>query len=234
VLKIENLFVCAGGKEIIKNLSLCVKKKEKHVIFGPNASGKTTLATAIMGIPSCKITSGKIFFNGKEITKLSIAERAKLGIFLAFQNPPQIRGVTVGNLMNILSKHGEKILQKVQLNKDIASRELGIGFSGGERKRLEIAQAFAVKPNLLILDEVDSGVDIESLKLIGSAINKFLEQNETTLIAITHYGYLLNYLNFDVAHVMIKGRIACSGEPKKIWEEIEKRGYRWCERCLKK
>jgi Fe-S cluster assembly ATP-binding protein len=234
MLKIENISVSVGGKEIIRNLSLNVKRKERHVIFGPNASGKTTLAMTLMGIPSYKITSGKIFFEGKEITKLSIVDRARLGIFLAFQNPPQIRGVTVNSLMQILSNGGKEILQKVYLNEDIWSRELGVGFSGGEKKRLEIAQAFAMKPKLLILDEIDSGVDIESLMLISKEINKFLKKNKVSVIAITHYGYLLDYLNFDKAHVMMKGQIACSGEVKKIWKTISKEGYKRCEKCLKK
>jgi Fe-S cluster assembly ATP-binding protein len=234
MLKIENISVSVGGKEIIRNLSLNVKRKERHVIFGPNASGKTTLAMTLMGIPSYKITSGKIFFEGKEITKLSIVDRARLGIFLAFQNPPQIRGVTVNSLMQILSNGSKEILQKVYLNEDIWSRELGVGFSGGEKKRLEIAQAFAMKPKLLILDEIDSGVDIESLRLISKEINKFLKKNKVSVIAITHYGYLLDYLNFDKAHVMMKGQIACSGEVKKIWKTISKEGYKRCEKCLKK
>jgi Fe-S cluster assembly ATP-binding protein len=234
MLKIENISVSVGGKEIIRNLSLNVKRKERCVIFGPNASGKTTLAMTIMGIPSYKITSGKIFFEGKEITKLSIVERAKLGIFLAFQNPPQIRGVTVNSLMQIFSEESKEILQKVYLDENIGSRELGVGFSGGEKKRLEIAQAFAIKPKLLILDEIDSGVDIESLRLIGKEINKFLERNKVSVITITHYGYLLDYLNFNKAHVMIKGQIACSEEVKKIWKTISKEGYKRCEKCLKK
>ena len=234
MLKIENISVSVGGKEIIRNLSLNVKRKERHVIFGPNASGKTTLAMTIMGIPSYKITSGRIFFEGREITKLSIFERAKLGIFLAFQNPPQIRGVTVNSLMQILSKETKGILRKVYLDENIGLRELGVGFSGGEKKRLEIAQAFAMKPKLLILDEIDSGIDIESLKLIGKEINKFLERNKVSVIAITHYGYLLDYLNFNKAHVMIRGQIACSGNVKKIWKIISKEGYKWCEKCLRR
>jgi Fe-S cluster assembly ATP-binding protein len=234
MLKIENISVSVGEKEIIRNLSLNVKRKERHVIFGPNASGKTTLAMTIMGIPSYKITSGKIFFEGREITKLSIVERAKLGIFLAFQNPPQIRGVTVNSLMQILSAESKEILHKVYLDENIGSREIGVGFSGGEKKRLEIAQAFAMKPKLLILDEIDSGIDIESLRLIGKEINKFLERNKVSVIAITHYGYLLDYLNFNKAHVMIRGQIACSGNVKKIWKTISKEGYKWCEKCLRK
>lgn len=235
MLQIQDLSVSVDGREILKNINLHIKKGERHVIFGPNASGKTTLAMTLIGIPTYKVTSGRIVFEDKDLTKLSIVERARLGIFLAFQNPPQIRGMKVGSLIQLLTKEkAESILQRVYLDENILTRELGVGFSGGEKKRLEIAQTFAIKPKLLILDEIDSGVDIESLRLIGSQINKFLKQNKVTLLAITHYGYILDYLDATKAHVMIKGRIACSGNPKKIWKQIAKRGYKWCEECLKR
>lgn len=234
MLKIQNLSVSVDGKKILSNINLNIKKGERHLIFGPNASGKSTLALTIMGIPNYKVVSGKIIFNGKEITKLSITERAKLGIFLAYQSPPEIRGVKLGSLLELFTKNPKNILKKVYLDESFLIREMGVGFSGGEKKRSEIAQLLARKPKLLIIDEIDSGVDLESLKLIGNEIKKFLKQNKISLLAITHYGYILEYLEPHKAHVMVNGRIACSGEPNKIWRQISSRGYKWCERCLKK
>lgn len=233
MLSIKNLSVRLGEKEILKNLNLEVKKGERHVIFGPNATGKSTLASVIMGIPNYKIMNGKIFFEKKDITNLPMNKRAKLGIFLAFQNSPEIRGLKINSLLQLLTKDNPKeILRKAYLDESFLHRDLH-GFSGGEKKRIEIAQAFAVKPKLLIIDEIDSGVDIESLKLIGNEIRKFLKETKSALIAITHYGHILEYLEPHKAHVMISGKIACSDKPDYIWGKIMKRGYGWCERCPK-
>lgn len=234
MLEIRNLSVSVNGKQILKNVNLKIRKGERHIAFGPNASGKTTLAMTIMGIPPYEVDSGKILFEGKDITKLSITERAKLGIFVTYQSPPAIRGVRMGPLLGLLNREDpERLLERVYLSRDFMTRELGIGFSGGEKKRSEIAQAFAAKPKLLILDEFDTGIDIESLKLIGNEIRGFLRREKTTLLAITHYGHVLEYLEPDTAYVMVRGQIACYGRPDTIWEQIAAKGYGWCEECVK-
>jgi len=164
-----------------------------------------------------------------------VTERAKLGIFVTYQSPPAIRGVRLGSLLGFLTKEDpEKLLEKVYLSRDFANRELGVGFSGGEKKRSEIAQAFGVKPKLLILDEIDTGIDIESLKMIGNEIKGFLRRERTTLLAITHYGHVLEYLEPDTAYVMVRGQVACYGRPDRVWEQIAAKGYGWCEECVKK
>lgn len=234
MLEIRNLCVSVHGKQILRNVNLKIRKGERQIIFGPNASGKTTLAMTLMGIPLYEVNSGKILFEGRDITKLSITERARAGIFVAYQSPPTIRGVRMGPLLALLTKEDpEKLLEKVYLSRDFVARELGVGFSGGEKRRAEIAQAFAAKPKLLILDEIDTGIDVESLKLIGNEIKGFLREEKTTLLAITHYGHVLEYLEPDTAYVMVRGQIACYGRPDIVWEQIAAKGYGWCEECLK-
>lgn len=236
-LSVENLSVSVGQKQILKNVNIYIKPAEKHVIFGPNSSGKSTLALTIMGMPKYNVTSGKIVFNGIDITSLSITERSKLGIFLAFQTPPEIRGVKLNSILELYKKEEseiDEILRRASLDTSLKYRELNVGFSGGEKKKSEIAQAMAIKPKLLILDEIDSGIDVESLKFIGKELNEFISQNKCSTLIITHYGHILEYLKPDIAHVMIRGRIACSGKPAKIWSQIAEHGYGWCEKCVKK
>jgi len=234
-LLIENLSASVENKKIINNLSLYVKPGERHIVFGPNAAGKSTLAQTVMGIPTYKVTSGKIYFNNIDITNLSITERSKLGIFLTYQSPPEVRGVKLGSILKLYTDENgiQNILNITSLDLEFINRELNVGFSGGEKKKSELAQAFAVKPKLLILDEIDSGVDIGSLKLVGSELSKFLHRYKCSSITITHYGYILEYLRPDIAHVMVKGQIACSGKPEYVWDQIMKEGYKWCEECLK-
>ena len=231
MLEIKNLTVFTADRKVLDNINLTIKAGERHVIFGPNGSGKSSLVLTIMGIPTFKIKSGEILFNGKNINKLTISQRAKMGIGLGFQNPPELRGVRLKYLLEIFG-NAEKNLKRVLLNPNLKDRDINVGFSGGEKKLSELAQLFAMNPRLLILDEPDSGVDMESLKLIGKEIKNFLKNN-SALLLITHYGYILKYLNPDKAHVMIRGKIACSGSPDKILNQIMKRGYRWCEKCPK-
>lgn len=223
MLEVKDLWVGVDGKEILKGVDLAIGDREKHVLFGPNGVGKSCLAMTIMGIPTYKITKGNIFFNGKEITSLSINERAAIGIGLAFQNPPAIRGVKLGDFLSLCGGDVDKNLEKSFLDRSFKDRDLNLGFSGGERKRSELAQLFAMKPELMLLDEIDSGVDIESLEILGREVNSFL--SERSSLIITHQGYILKYLKPDVAHVLVNGRIVHSGDFGEILHEIKEKGF---------
>ncbi|MEM2188257.1 MAG: Fe-S cluster assembly ATPase SufC [Nitrososphaerota archaeon] len=235
LLKIENLHVAVRDRLILKGVNLEVGDGEVHVIFGPNGSGKSTLAMAIMGHPEYRIVSGRIIFDGEDITEKPIDERARMGISIAFQNPPKLHGIRLKDLLaRIASENGvgEKFLEmvdKLNISREHLSRYVNVGFSGGEIKRCEIAQALASNPKLLILDEPDSGVDVENLELIGRFLSESL-RNRSALI-ITHHGHILRHLKPMKAHVLIDGMIACEGDPEQILSRIMRDGYRWCERC---
>lgn len=233
-LRIENLTVEISGKRVLEGVNLDVPKGETHVLLGPNGSGKTSLITSILGFPSCHILSGKIRFNGTDVTTMPTDERVKLGIGVAFQNPPQIRGVKLGDVLRHLTKgkvDEVKLAGTTNIPVDFFGRDLNLGFSGGELKRTEILQLLAQRPDFAIFDEPDSGVDVENLEVVGKAINEFLKKRSGLLI--THLGHILRYLKVDKAHVMFYGTVACSGKPTMIIDRIMKRGYKWCERCPK-
>jgi len=234
ILTIEDLTVKIAGKKVLNGLNLEVPEGETHVLLGPNGSGKTSLIMSILGFPSCRISSGRIRFNGTDITAMPTNERARLGIGVAFQNPPPIKGVRLGDVFRHLAK-GEadeiKLTRTTNIPMEFLERDLNVGFSGGELKRAEIFQLLAQRPSFAIFDEPDSGVDVENLKIIGKAISEFLKRRSGLLI--THLGHILRYVRADVAHVMFYGVIACSGEPSKIFNLIMKRGYKWCEKCPK-
>ena len=236
MLKIKDLVVEVDGKEILKGVNLEIGEGEVHAIFGPNGSGKSTLLAAIMGLPPYKIKKGKVVFKGKMINKLPIWERAKLGIGLAFQNPPEINL----KMKKLLEKIGKDELQeyvKKLKMEDYIERDINRGFSGGERKRAEILQIAAQKPDLLLLDEPESGVDMENIYIISKVINELLEKNKRirerkkSAIIITHTGYILDFINARLAHVMIDGKIICSGPPKEVLKNIKENGYENCEKC---
>ena len=232
ILTVENLTVKIAGKKVLDGVNLEVLEGETHVLLGPNGSGKTSLIMSILGFPTCRIVSGKIEFNGTDITAMSTDERAKLGIGAAFQNPPSVRGVKLGDVLRHLTK-GEvdeiKLAGTTNIPVDFFDRDLNLGFSGGELKRSEILQVLAQGPSFAIFDEPDSGVDVENLKVLGKAINEFLKERSGLLI--THLGHILRYVKADKAHVMFYGTIVCSGEPTRILDQIMKRGYKWCKRC---
>ncbi len=242
MLEIKDLTVEVEGKEIIKDLNLCIERGEVHVLFGPNGCGKTTLLLTILGFPSYKVKKGRIVFQDVDITDLPTNERVKLGMGVSFQHPPEIRGVKLGDMVNIaLGRKEGKIDETVvalgkRLNifEDFLNRDVNLGFSGGEIKRSEILQLLAQSPEFVMFDEPDSGVDVENIELIGELMNELLgrekipSQRERAGLIITHSGFILRYIKPDRAHVMIGGRMACSGIPDEISREIMEEGF---ERC---
>ncbi len=238
LLKIENLRVAVENKEIINGLNLNVGRGEFHIVMGPNGSGKSTLALALMGHPKYEIKEGKIEFEGKEIVGLSPDERARRGIFMAFQHPEEIEGVKIIDYLRLLLekvkgmeplKAQEIIAKKAKelwFSPDMLHRYINVGFSGGERKRFEILQALLLEPKLLILDEPDSGVDVDSLSLISLKMREFHKRGMAILL-ITHYGRILQHIDPKIVHVHIlkEGRIVLSGKEELV-ERIEKEGFK--------
>ncbi len=243
MLEVKNLFVKVEGKEILKGINLKVNAGEVHAIMGPNGSGKSTLAQVLAGKEEYEITKGEVIFNGKNLFDLSTEDRAREGIFLAFQYPVEIPGVSNTNLLktalNEIRKYrGEEELDTmdflslikdrmklVELDQSLLSRSVNEGFSGGEKKRNEIFQMAVLEPKLSILDETDSGLDIDALRIVANGVNK-LKTKDTSTIVVTHYQRLLNYIVPDFVHVLYKGRIVKSGG-KELAMELEEKGYDW-------
>jgi len=236
---IENLHATIEGKPILKGLSLTINRGEVHALMGPNGSGKSTLSNVLMGHPKYQITQGKITFKGQDITTLRTDERAKRGLFLAFQYPLAIPGVPVSKFMRMsLQSLKGKDLSLTQFAKDLKEKmaEIGIersfstryineGFSGGEKKRHEILQFSLLQPEMAILDETDSGLDIDALKVVSSRIQK-ARSPERGILLITHYQRILNYIEPDFVHVLADGRIIKSGN-KELAHKLEEKGYDW-------
>jgi Fe-S cluster assembly ATP-binding protein len=241
LLEVKNLSTSIEGKEILKGVNLKIKKGEVHAIMGPNGSGKTTLAKIIAGASQGYKIKGKISFLGKDLFKMKVEERAKKGIFLAFQNPIEIPGVSISTLLRTslneiciaqkkpilepdnFSKEIEKAAKVLGLKKDFFSRGINEGFSGGEKKKNEILQIIVLKPKLAILDEIDSGLDIDSLKKVAKALG-LVKNKDMTLLIITHYQRILNYIKPNFVHIMSNGKIVRSGD-FKLALKIEKMGY---------
>jgi Fe-S cluster assembly ATP-binding protein len=239
ILEVRNLKVMIEDKVILKNVNLELTEKRNYVMFGPNGSGKTTLINAIMGLPQYKIVSGKIFFLGEDITGKSVEERSKLGLALAFQHPPDINGIKLSSLLKLcvgkeaeddFSGEEKELIDAFHLG-GFLDRDINVGFSGGERKRAEVLQMLLLKPSLLLLDEPDSGVDVESLKLIGGQIQRYVEESGSTALIVTHKGDILDYVNAKYACVLLKSIVYCFAEPKNIYETIKKSGYEDCVAC---
>ncbi len=223
------------GNKILNGINLEIEENETIVLLGPNGSGKTTLLKAIMGLSPIKIIKGNIIFNGKDITNLSIDEKAKLGIGMAFQSPPSIRGVRVKDILNRFGLKKEdfnEITKKFNFPLEFLERDLNVGFSGGEIKRIECMLLYNQKPKLALFDEPDSGVDIINLGIIGKSISNLLENNCSGII-VTHQGLILNYVEANKAYVLLNGKIVCSGEPMEVLKDISKEGYGKCEICKK-
>jgi len=234
ILQIKNLTVQANQKVILKDIDLDVEKNSTLILFGPNGSGKSTLIKTIMGISGYEIVKGDIFFEGKSIKSLPIHERARLGIGIMFQHPPKVRGVRLEQIANFLSSQEEKIKSLAcQLNLDkMFRRELNFDFSGGEMKRSELFQVILQQPKLLLLDEPESGVDLENISLMGGILDFFLKEQKPASLIITHTGYILDYIQATTGCVMIDGAIHCIGHPQEIFETIRKFGYERCRKCL--
>jgi Fe-S cluster assembly ATP-binding protein len=239
MLKIEDLYIEIDGQEIVKGLDLEVGKGEIHAIMGPNGSGKSTLANVLMGHPRYEVTGGSITFQGEDVFELEPDERAKLGMFLAFQYPSEVPGVSVANFLRtaVNSVREEelnpmemyRLLQEkmriMQMDSKFAERYLNEGFSGGEKKRNEILQMLMLDPKLAIMDETDSGLDIDALQVVAKGVNE-MKGPEFSAVIITHYQRILRYIEPDRVHVMLDGRLVTSGG-KELADDLEEKGYDW-------
>lgn len=244
VLEIKNLHVTVEDQQILKGVDLTIKSGEIHAIMGPNGSGKSTLCYALMGHPNYEITDGDVTFNGEDVLELSPDKRAHLGLFLGFQYPREVPGVTFGNFMrhsvNAINKANDadskpiapgvfyKTMQEgtegVKMDKSFIARSLNDGFSGGEKKRAEIVQMRVMKPKIAMLDEIDSGLDIDALKVVAHAIQKTHEENGMGVLLITHYQRILDYMTPHFIHIMVNGKIVKSGD-RELAGILEKEGY---------
>lgn len=244
-LEIKNLHVGIEGKEIVKGLNLTINPGEIHAIMGPNGTGKSTLSYALMGHPLYEVTEGEVWFKGQNILELEPDERSRLGIFLAFQYPVAIPGVTVANFLRSainarrraenpedkgipipeFRKMLKSKMEMLKMDQAFAGRYLNDGFSGGEKKRAEILQMATLQPNIAILDETDSGLDIDALRVVADGVNALMN-NEMGVLVITHYQRLLNYIKPHFVHVMMNGRIVESGGPD-LALHLEEHGYDW-------
>ncbi|MGL5272777.1 MAG: Fe-S cluster assembly ATPase SufC [Phocaeicola sp.] len=243
MLEIKDLHANINGKEILKGINLTIGKGEVHAIMGPNGSGKSTLSSVLVGNPSFEVTKGSVTFGGKDLLALSPEDRSHEGMFLSFQYPVEIPGVSMVNFMRAAVNEKRKYEGKeplnaseflklmrekravVELDNKLANRSVNEGFSGGEKKRNEIFQMAMLEPKLSILDETDSGLDIDALRIVAEGVNK-LKTSETSCIVITHYQRLLDYIKPDIVHVLYKGRIVKTAGPE-LALELEERGYDW-------
>ncbi|WP_347548952.1 Fe-S cluster assembly ATPase SufC [Pseudalkalibacillus hwajinpoensis] len=245
-LKIENLHVSIEGKEIIKGLNLEINGGEIHAVMGPNGTGKSTLASAIMGHPKYEITEGSVFLDNEDVLEMEVDERAKAGLFLAMQYPSEVSGVTNADFLrsaiNARREEGDEIslmkfikkldgkMAELDMGEEFAQRYLNEGFSGGEKKRNEILQLMMLEPKIAVLDEIDSGLDIDALKVVSKGVNAMRNEDFGCLI-ITHYQRLLNYITPDKVHVMMQGRIVKSGGAE-LAQRLESEGYEWIKQEL--
>lgn len=248
MLEIKDLHASINGKEILKGINLTVKEGEVHAIMGPNGSGKSTLSNVLVGHPAYEVTKGSVTFGGKDLLALSPEDRSHEGLFLSFQYPVEIPGVSMVNFMRAAVNEQRKykglptltaseflklMRQKreiVELDSKLANRSVNEGFSGGEKKRNEIFQMAMLEPKLSILDETDSGLDIDALRIVAEGVNK-LKTPQTSCIVITHYQRLLDYIKPDIVHVLYKGRIVKTAGPE-LALELEERGYDWIKKEL--
>jgi Fe-S cluster assembly ATP-binding protein len=246
LLTISDLRVDVEGRPVLRGVDLVVGPGETHVLLGPNGSGKTTLLNTIMGMPGYRVTEGRILFKGTDLDGLDIDERARLGIGLAFQRPPAVRGVKLRQLLEIAAHGhigsagaGDLLIEELEADlglERMVGREVNMGFSGGEIKRSEMAQLLAQSPDLALFDEPESGVDLDNIAVVGGAMRRLLkagkvQENLKSGLIVTHTGHILDYVNADVGHVLFQGRLACHGNPRDLFSEIAKMGYEKCVEC---
>ncbi|MEC0206507.1 Fe-S cluster assembly ATPase SufC [Paenibacillus lautus] len=243
---IEGLKATIEGKEILKGINLEMKGGEVHAIMGPNGTGKSTLASALMGHPKYEVTEGKVLLNDEDVLEMEVDERALAGLFLAMQYPSEISGVTnsdflrssinarrgEGNEISLIKfiRQMEGKMKELEMNPEFAHRYLNEGFSGGEKKRNEILQMMMLDPKIVVLDEIDSGLDIDALRIVANGVNA-MKSEERGFLIITHYQRLLNYITPDYVHVMMQGRIVKSGGPE-LAQRLEAEGYDWIKEEL--
>ena len=248
LLEVSGLHVSAGEKEILHGVDLTIGKDETHVLMGPNGTGKSTLGYAITGNPEYTVTAGKIVFDGEDITELPVNERAKKGIFLSFQNPLEVPGVTLSAFIRsaLEQKTGKRIrlwdfkkklaetMELLAMDASYAERDLNVGFSGGEKKKSEILQLMMLKPDLAILDETDSGLDVDAVRLASEGIREYQKENpDGALLIITHSTRILDALHVDATHIMVNGHIVASGDASLV-DKINREGYEEYEKLAQK
>ena len=238
ILRIEKLSVMAEEKELLRQVSLSMEEGETHVLLGPNGAGKSTLGYTIMGSPEYQVTGGRLYFRGEDVTEEGADKRAKRGIFLSFQNPIEIPGITLANFLRSALEQltGERIklfdfkkrmkaaMEVLQMDPSYGERDLNVGFSGGEKKKAEILQLLMLQPKLAILDETDSGLDLDAVKTVSRGIEEYQRLQGGTLLVITHNAKILEALKVDKTHVLVDGRIVAEGGPE-IVEEVGKNGF---------
>ncbi|MBR1764167.1 MAG: Fe-S cluster assembly ATPase SufC [Ruminococcus sp.] len=238
LLEIKDIHAAVEEKELLHGVSLSVGAGETHVLMGPNGAGKSTLGSTIMGSPEYSLTEGSILFDGEDITELSADKRAQKGLFLSFQNPIEIPGITLSNfLRNALEQRTGKriklfefkkqlraVMDVLQMDPAYADRDLNVGFSGGEKKKAEILQLLVLKPRLAILDETDSGLDVDAVKTVSKGVSEFQKDPQNSLIIITHNTKILEALKVDRTHILVNGKIAAEGGPELI-DEVNEQGF---------
>ena len=242
ILEINNLDVAIDGRKILHDVNLKVEMGETHVLFGPNGGGKSTLLMTIMGSPRYRVTDGSILYKGQNVVKLPIDERARLGIGMSVQRPPVIRGVKTRDLVEacLRNRTDDVTVDVIAEMADMAGfldRDINYGFSGGEVKRSEMMQLLAQSPELALLDEPESGVDLVNISLIGNLINDLLQKEhpmrdrKRSGLIITHTGHILDFVSASTGYVMLNGTIVCEGDPREILDTIKKKGYEECKKC---
>ncbi len=233
LLEVKDLFVSVAGKQILDGIALDIEKGNVLVLFGPNGSGKSTLLKTVMGIGGYSIVGGDVLFDGVSIANMPIEERAKMGIAIMFQHPPKVRGVKLSQIARMLCDDENLIQHYVEeLNLGyLFDRDLNVDFSGGEMKRAELLQILLSKPRLILLDEPESGVDLENISIMGKALNDYLVSEKASCFVISHTGYIIDYINAQRGCLMIDGNLYCVGDPKAMFETIKASGYERCKEC---
>lgn len=245
-LEIKNLHVSIDGKEILKGVNLVVREKEIHAVMGPNGNGKSTLLSAVMGHPKYEVTEGEILLNGENVLEMEVDERSKAGLFLAMQYPQEVSGVTNSDFLKSAINarretpiglfefitQMESSIAELKMNSDLAHRFLNEGFSGGEKKRNEILQLLMLKPNIAMLDEIDSGLDIDALRIVADAMLKMQNERQIGLIVVSHYERFFEFIRPTHTHIMIDGQIVMDGDDSLV-RKIDSEGYDWILKELK-